>query len=430
MLPSQPTAGICYLEAHLDPLALRRELLPLLPLLGRAMLEMGNREHDEIELNMEIARKTGGMDSGTQVFARLGDRRPVPSLCLSGKATLERAEDLFRLCAELILKTNLNDRGRFLRLLQEEKARLEHSLIPAGHQAVAGRIRASLSPTGQWNELVSGISYLEEVRGLCALAESAWPALLARLEEARALLLHRGNLRLSLTAEETALPRLEALTRSLALEFTPSASTDGPQAALLPDALPAREALLTPAQVNYAGKGVNLYEHGYTWHGSALVALKYLRTGWLWEKVRVQGGAYGVSCSLDRAGGDFCMVSYRDPDFKHTLRRFDECADHLLSHRPDAAALEAAIIGAIGEIDTYLLPEAKGSLAYRRALSLDSPEARARLRQEALETQPEHLAALGEALTRAMPQAVTVVMGGQDLEAYARQEKWSINRIL
>ncbi|MDR2502866.1 MAG: insulinase family protein [Deltaproteobacteria bacterium] len=426
----QPTSGICYLEAHLDPLILRRELLPLLPLLGRAMLEMGNREHGEIELNMEIARKTGGMDSGIQVFARLDDGRPVASLCLSGKATLERAEDLFRLSAELALKTNLDDRERFLRLLQEEKARLEHGLIPAGHQVVAGRMRASLSPAGQWNELLSGISYLEEVRGFCALAESAWPVLLARLEETRTLLLRRGNLRLSITAEEEALPRLEALARSLALEFPSSAAEGGPQGALQPAALPACEALLTPAQVNYAGKGVNLYAQGYAWHGSALVALKYLRTGWLWEKVRVQGGAYGVSCSLDRAGGDFCLVSYRDPDFRRTLRCFDDCADYLRSHKPDAAALEASIVGAIGEIDAYLLPEAKGSLAYKRAMSLDSPEERSRLRREVLETRPEHLTILGEALARAIPRAVTVVMGGQDLEAYARQEKWSVNRVL
>ena len=60
------------------------------------------------------------------------------------------------------------------------------------------------------------------------------------------------------------------------------------------------EGLTLPAQVNYVGKGANLYEHGYTVHGSVSVITNYLRTSYLWDKVRAQGGAYGAYCRFGR----------------------------------------------------------------------------------------------------------------------------------
>ena len=58
---------------------------------------------------------------------------------------------------------------------------------------------------------------------------------------------------------------------------------------------PRFEALAIPATVNYVGKGANLYRLGFRPSGAAHVVVKYLRTTWLWDKVRVQGGAYGGS---------------------------------------------------------------------------------------------------------------------------------------
>ncbi|MEZ4618128.1 MAG: hypothetical protein R2867_21805 [Caldilineaceae bacterium] len=49
-----------------------------------------------------------------------------------------------------------------------------------------------------------------------------------------------------------------------------------------------------PAQVNYVGKAANLYDLGYHHHGSVNVISNFVRTSWLWEKIRMQGGAYGV----------------------------------------------------------------------------------------------------------------------------------------
>ena len=74
-------------------------------------------------------------------------------------------------------------------------------------------------------------------------------------------------------------------------------------------------------QVNYVGKAANLYEDaGYQLSGSAYVVNKHLGTTWLWDRVRVSGGAYGGFSDFDTHSGMFSFLSYRDPNLTKTVR--------------------------------------------------------------------------------------------------------------
>ena len=120
--------------------------------------------------------------------------------------------------------------------------------------------------------------------------------------------------------------------------------------------------------------------------GDKLVTRRYLRTTWLWDKIRVQGGAYGGQCNFDRYSGGFTFVSYRDPNLLGTLDTYDRTADFLRGTELDEAELTRHIIGTIGEIDTYRLPDAKGFASMQRHLIGDTDEARQRMRDEILST--------------------------------------------
>lgn len=51
------------------------------------------------------------------------------------------------------------------------------------------------------------------------------------------------------------------------------------------------------------GKAANIYEAGYKLNGSALVISKHIGNTWLWDRVRVSGGAYGGFCDFDTHSG-------------------------------------------------------------------------------------------------------------------------------
>ena len=68
------------------------------------------------------------------------------------------------------------------------------------------------------------------------------------------------------------------------------------------------------------GKAANLYEDaGYKLSGSAYVVNKHLGTTWLWDRVRVSGGAYGGFSDFDTHSGMFSYLSYRDPNLTKTV---------------------------------------------------------------------------------------------------------------
>ena len=425
-----PTGGIVYAEAAFDLSAVPGYLLPMLPLFGRALLEMGTTRHDFVDLNMAIARKTGGMDADALFLTHASTRNPVARMVLSGKSSPDKVGDLFALMTEVLAECVFDDQERFLRMILEEKARLEHGLVPAGHMVVASRLRASFSGAGMLTEYTTGVSSLSALRQLAERTQSDWPAVLQDLEFLRRSIIHRAGLAINLTATAEQKQQVETLAFALA-EALPEQSVDGASDWIGKTAdLPAEEALLLPAQVNYVGKGVNLFDAGYAWHGSASVILKYLRTGYLWDKVRVQGGAYGCMCGLDRLSGAFFMVSYRDPNILKTLKAYDGAARHLAENEVSREALSAAIVGAIGELDTYLLPDAKGSAAFTRILTGDTVELRQQLRDEILGTGPGHFREFGEALEGFVSKGRICALGGSALERVAREKGWQTEKLL
>ena len=91
-----------------------------------------------------------------------------------------------------------------------------------------------------------------------------------------------------------------------------------------------------------------------------MVARGWLNTAYLWEKLRVQGGAYGGFAVHDRLSGVFNFLSYRDPHLLRTLDACDAAAAALAAYRPSRDEVTRAIIGAIGSLDSYQLPDAQG----------------------------------------------------------------------
>lgn len=58
--------------------------------------------------------------------------------------------------------------------------------------------------------------------------------------------------------------------------------------------------------------------------------------------------------------GVFSYLSYRDPNLIKTLDNYDGTVDFLKGLELDEDALTKAIIGTIGDVDSYQLPDAKG----------------------------------------------------------------------
>ena len=146
-------------------------------------------------------------------------------------------------------------------------------------------------------------------------------------------------------------------------------------------------------------------------NGATSVIENYLRATWLWEKVRVQGGAYGGFCSVDPRSGVFAFLSYRDPNLLSTLDIYDETSRVLRETQLSEAELTRSIIGTIGEIDGYQLPDAKGYSSMVRCLVGESEAIRQRRREEVLATTAKDFRAFGDVLSKVAAEGRVVVLG-------------------
>jgi len=405
------THGILYVDVGLNLSVLPADLIPYVPLFARALVHMGNDGEDFVSLSQRIGSKTGGIHVSTLMGVSLDGQRPVTWLVVRGKATVARARDLTDILKDILLTTQFDDKERFRQMLLEEKARQEGSLIPAGHLIVNSRLRAHFTVADWLNEQMSGVSYLFFLRDLLGRLDEAWPEVLAALRHIGDLLVARSNALWNITLDETGWSQTQEAVAALiqAMPDRQSAITSRQIGAL-----PAREGLILPTQVNYVAKGASLYDVGYKLHGSVFAINAFLRTAWLWEQVRMKGGAYGAFSLFDYRSGVFDFVSYRDPNLLNTLAAYDATASYLKNIDLSQDELVKSIIGAIGKMDAYLLPDAKGYAAMSRYLLGENDVFRQQMRDELLSAKRFHYRRFGEALAELNKIAHIAVLGSDD----------------
>jgi hypothetical protein len=87
------------------------------------------------------------------------------------------------------------------------------------------------------------------------------------------------------------------------------------------------------------------------------------------------------------------------------------------------AELTKSIIGAIGDMDAYQLPDAKGFTSMVRYLVGDTDERRQQWRDQVLSTTLEDFQALGEVLERVKEAGLVVVLGSPEAIQRANSQK-------
>jgi Zn-dependent M16 (insulinase) family peptidase len=155
--------------------------------------------------------------------------------------------------------------------------------------------------------------------------------------------------------------------------------------------------------------------------GSYSVVSRYLSTGYLWDNVRVLGGAYGGFARFSESSGRFVYMSYRDPNLAVTLDVYDKTAKHLEEAEISDQDLLQAVIGTVGDLDGPLSPDQKGYSSFMQFLSEESPEDRQRWRDEILKCSPKDFKEFAKKLNLVKEKGSVVVVGSESALATANE---------
>ncbi len=422
------TNGIFYLDLAFDLRAMPLDLLPLTEVFARALFEMGTETEDYVKLSQRIGKSTGGIHGSSVSLTTVPAKEARAMLMIRGKSTVAQSREMLNILRDILLTVKFDNKERLKQIVLEEKSGVESALAPAGHRFANMRLRAQFGGAGWVNDQTRGVGYLFALRELANEIDKDWKKVLSKMETMRESLINCktliANVTLDATNWKSIRPHLENFIFALPVKDAQLSPFDIQTATQ-------KEGLAIPAQVNYVGKGANLYDLGYEYDGSSAVVIGYLGMTHLWEKIRVQGGAYGAFAQFDDATGIFTYLSYRDPNVDETIKNYDAAPGFLKSlesSRLSDNELKKAVISTIGELDAYQLPDAKGYTSMMRRLTGRTDEMRQKIRDQVLSANGEDFLAFGEALEKAIDSEAIVVVGSQSaLEG--SKEKLKITKV-
>ena len=409
------TNGITYLNAYFDLHGMTAEDIPYVYLLSDLLGDLDTKEHSYMEIASLIDLHTGGIDSTVSAFSdRTDNKKYMPVFKLKTKVLSQNLDKAISLLKEISLDTVFTNTDRLVELIEETKAGWDMDAFRRGHTIVMHRALSYVSPVEAFCD-AGELSYYEFISRIAAQIRENSAAVAARLEQTMKKIFTRAAMTLEITSDED--DKNNAV--SLLPAWTQALPAGEKQTSLCQFALTQKnEGIMTSGKVQYVAKGGNFRDHGYAYTGSLMVLDTILQYGYLWTKIRVQGGAYGAFTRF-YDNGDMVLCSYRDPNLGHSIDAYNALADYLDDFNVSDREMTKYVIGTLSRIDIPLTPSLRGDKAMNRYFTGTTQEAAQARRDQLLQTTAADIRALAPLIRAVMKDNNVCVMGN---EAKIRQE--------
>ena len=345
--------GILYLRLNFNTACLTEEEIPYAGLLKTVLAYMDTEKHSFQDLSSEIYLETGGINFDMTAYPDLEKYNHYTGVfSVDLKLLYTQIPTGLSLLTEILKTTRFGDVKRMTEILNEARSRERMRIEGAAHTYAINRGTSYFSGTGRYQDLCGGISYYRFVEQQAQAYAAAPEQLTERLTAVAEKLFRLDNLLLSAGAEAEGFRALEAAlpTWTEAFGTYPVREQDCAGAQLLLSGN-RNEGFRTPSQVNYVARVGRFDTEKLPYTGALKVLKKILCYEYLWQRLRVKGGAYGCMAGFGRSGeGYFC--SYRDPHLKETMAVYEALPAYLREFRVSDRDMTKYIIGAISELDT------------------------------------------------------------------------------
>ena len=401
--------AICNLRLHFDASDLRQEELPLLPVLARLLGLAQTEVHNGEELQILVKQRIGRLNF--QAGALPGrDTAHCRVLFTASLACLkEQTRGATELAAEILRKTRFCDTTMLRTVLQQAHMEMQMAVTSSGNQFAITHVSACHTAHGAARELLQGLGLAAWLKQSAAAEEGELKEMLTAIEKIAKQIFTKPRLTVSCSVHLDD----EILTQLLAA-FPEGGAV--PEAASYPPLGRRQDGFSIPAAVGFAAKGTNGLVHGRRYHGSLPVLANVLNYQYLWNEIRVLGGAYGCGF-LGRDSGELCFYTYRDPQPGRSLDVFDEAAAFLRTFCKGNPDLTGHILASVSNLDPLLNTESRISVAEGRFFRGISREDICRWYRQLLQTTPEDLLDLLDALEELRADQTVCVLAGNDLLA-------------
>jgi Zn-dependent M16 (insulinase) family peptidase len=408
------TNGIGYLTLMFDLSGIPEEKLPYAGLLQSVLGLIDTTNYEYGALFNEINVHTGGIGTSLEFYAdvtKVKEKEFRATFEIKGKALYPKMDILGKMMREILMESKLDDTKRLKEILAMLKSRLQMSFQSSGHTTAALRALSYDSPLAKFKDDVDGIGFYEVVREIEEHFEERKDELIANLKEIATNLFRADAMMVSYTASKDGLEAGHKVVSDLAggLHTEPR----GKETPCVIHCKKRNEGFKTSSKVQYVARVGNFIDHGAEYQGALQILKVILSYDYLWQNVRVKGGAYGCMSSFNRLGEGY-FISYRDPNLKKTLDVYDGIVDYLKHFTVDERDMNKYVIGTMSNIDRPMTPASKGERSMNLYMNHVSEEMLMKERSRILNATVEDIRSLAGVVEAILAADQLCVIGSEE----------------
>ena len=310
--------GISYINLVFDASDLSGEELFALTLIGELIENLDTRSYSASMLQNKLKSAFGSFSASVFISGKKDMPRAYFRLSF---ATLDaKKSEAAPLLDELLYTSDFSMHGSIAKIVKQIYISAKESFATMGHVIALNRAAAYTSKESLANEYIDGLESYYLIKALSSdydEKKSELEATLNALRE-RIFVKERATLFTAGVNDEKFAEKIISMLKS----GTPSGNF-----ALVPLGIQ-NEGISIPARISYAACVMPIELSGTRPHGSYLVARNLLSYGYLWNEIRVKGGAYGAGF-VTRPNATAGFYSYRDPSPERSANIYLSAGENL-----------------------------------------------------------------------------------------------------
>ncbi len=417
------TNGIGYVTLMFDLSGIKEEKLPYVGILQSVLGIIDTANYEYGELFNEINVHTGGIGTSLELYTnvtKVKEKEFRATFEMKGKALYPKMDVLLSMMREILMESKLDDEKRLKEILAMLKSRLQMSFLSSGHTTAALRSLSYTSPIAKFKDDTDGIGYYETVKAIEEDFEGHKEELIRSLKAIAAKIFRADNMMVSYTSSEEGLEPMEKAFAAVGGRLNDAAAgavgdvtIDEVSGPCILHCRKRNEGFKTSSKVQYVARTGNFIDGGAEYTGALQILKVILSYDYLWQNIRVKGGAYGCMSSFNRIGEGY-LISYRDPNLKKTMEIYEGVVDYLKNFNVSDRDMNKFIIGTISNIDRPMNPAAKGSRSMNLYMNRVSEEMIRKERAQILDADQADIRALAEVLEAMLKENSLCVIGSEE----------------
>ncbi len=359
------TNDIIYYKFIFDISDFSEKELKYASLISYILFNNNTKNKSKLENNIDINSFLGGVDTFINVFRNSKNNDLKIKFILSAKNLNIHMKESSKIIKENLINYDFSKKDNIKNILVELKLYLDNKFKENAHLFTLQRLSSYMSKANYIKEIINGFNFYIFIKDLLKNINVNYNDISENLINTMKKILNKEDLLTISTCSEyddkLFLDNISNITNFIKSERKYKQSN----ILFNPKSNKYSEAFYFNTNVQYVSLASNIK---CNYNGKLLVLSNIINFDYLWNKIRIKGGAYGTGFSINRYN-EIYFWSYRDPNLTKTIDIYKDISKFIENLSISDTDLNKFKIGALNTFNQLMSPNEKSSISLKYYLS-------------------------------------------------------------